>query len=249
MRRILLSTAAVAAAMIAIGMSSARAGLLVEESVGNSGFTTLCSAASGGSCAGSATTGGVAFTLTSGLSNSPGTATLADLLSDAVSITNNGTSPTPAMITLLIGDTGFTAPTAPPDSLTFESAIGTTVVIAGSANTLSYISCIDSGDGQNVCPGTNSTAAVTPEITTVGSSNESDSVTVNSLAGPYSVTEELQIALSTGSDINYSASSRLDAVPEPGTIAILGPLLIGIGHFASRKQNRHNANRASVAAA
>jgi hypothetical protein len=210
---LLLSAAALA---LASG-TPAHAGLLIEEQVNGGAFNTLCSAAAGSPCAGSGIDGGVNFVLSSADSNSPGTPALAALLSDTVSIAN--TRSTPATITLLAGDTGFDLPAAPPD-VTLESAIGTTTVVGG-VNTLSFVSCVDTTDSQNVCPGTFTTPAVAPDIAAVGSAAASDAITIAALAVPYAMTEDLVITLDAGSRFNYSASTRLETVSEPSALALL----------------------------
>jgi hypothetical protein len=234
MRKLLYTAAALGFAALA---PSARAGLLLEYSTDNGAtFTTLCSNASGTFCVNgfSATVNGISLVVNGMLSNSPGTPTLADLFSSSVAITN--TTLGSRSIQIRAGDTGFTGPTAPPGSLMLESAIGGSVAIAGAGNTLSYISCISATNAQDACPGTVSTAPVTPHITQRGDYSASDTVNITTLGAPFSMTEQLNLTLSAFSSINFSASSTLSPVPEPASLGLLGIGLIGLGFVASRKR-------------
>lgn len=228
--------ALVLAAVPALWASGAQADLLVEFSIGGGPFSTICTAPSGTACAGSVAAGGFVVTLQSATSNSPGTPTLADILSGALSISNTNASGTTASIELLIGDTGYTAPTTVlPNSLLLASHIGGTVVTGDLLNTLTYVSCVDQANGQNVCPGTLATAALSPDVTSSGSFSATNSAIFSLLSAPFSMTEQINLTLSGGSTMNYSASSQLAPVPEPVTMFLGGTGLLGLALAARRR--------------
>ena len=210
----------------------AAADLLAEVSFNGNPFVPICTVLSGGACSGTVSGGGLQLNMAAAQSNSPGTPTLALLLSSALSIMNTNTSGT-ATAHLLIGDTGFRAPTG---GVSLLSHIGGSVAVGGSANALSFFSSIDQGNGQNVSPGTSNTAAVTPNISPAGSYDATNSAAIPSVSAPYSMTENLTITLSAGSIVNYSSSTTLSPVPEPVSLLLVGTSLIGLGVSLRRKR-------------
>src|SRR5215472_11114085 len=124
MRRYVLAFSLVGVMFAALAHNAA-ADLLAEVSFNGGGFVSICTAPSGTFCSGNASGGGLLLTMTGAQSNSPGTPILADLLSATLSLTNTNASGT-ATAHLLIGDTGFRAPTG---SVTLLSHIGGSVAV------------------------------------------------------------------------------------------------------------------------
>ncbi len=189
---------------------------------------TACTATNGGTCNATVTEEDVEIKGLEASANSPGMSTLSKLVGATVSIVNNSSSD--ATIVLTIGSVDFATPTAPPAStLMLQSDIGGTVTIGKASNTLSFVSSIDQGNGQNVTPGTYNTTAVTPDITSAGSYNSNDDLLISSLTAPFSMTQDITIVLDPGAEINFSSNTDLTPVPEPGSLALLGTALIAIG--------------------
>ena len=212
--------------------SGAQAILKVEYRIDADALATLCTGASGTACSGSVTGDVRASLIVEGAnSNSSGTPAVAALLSSATSLTNKQS--VTHTIDLRIGDTDFTAPSGGP--LKFQSNIGGTVVLGGASNLLSFISCIDTANGQNVCPGTFNTPPLSPPITAPGAYAATNAIIIASLAGPYSISELIHFSLSGSNTLNYSASSLLTPVPEPVTMFLGGTGLLLLG-FAARRR-------------
>ena len=236
MRRYALAFSLVGLMFAALAHDAA-ANLLAEVSFNGGAFVSICTAPSGSICGGSVGGGGLVLNMAAAQSNSPGTPTLAFLLSSALSLMNTNASGT-ATAHLLIGDTGFRAPAG---AVTMLSHIGGSVAVGDPLNTMSFFSSIDQGNGQNVSPGTFNTAAVSPNIAAAGSYEASNSAAIPLVSAPYSMTENLTITLSAGSIMNYSASTTLSpstlSVPGPSTLLLVGSALVGFAvHVARRKR-------------
>jgi hypothetical protein len=230
------------AAVVSLWASGAHAGLIVSYDdgggpipilTGNTGVLVGNCDGTNNPCGGSVNDGIFSINLQAGQSNSSGSPTIADVLSAGVSIQNITSGD--QTLTLLIGDRFFTNPVYPgAGGLLLTSSVGTTVLVGGATNTLAYTSCVDQGNGQNVCPGTYSVTSA-PAMTAVGSSNATTSTPSSPLSAPFSMTEMLVMTLAPGSIVNYSASTLLTPVPEPATMFLGGLGLIAFGYAARRR--------------
>jgi hypothetical protein len=166
----------------------------------------------------------------SATSNSPG-ASSGEFVTSMASLTNPDT--TTETITIIVSDSDFSALSAPP-SLLFETSIAFAVAIGSLDNAVSFISCLATNNQTfAICgPGSIVTAALTPSITAVVSSSAADNLIVPSLLTPYAIGHQVMLTLGPGSEVSFTATSRLEeapgAVPEPSSVALLmAALLLG----------------------
>jgi len=175
-------------------------------------------------------------------SNGPGDSSLAVMTSSDVDLDNNGTSS--VTLQIQISEDGFTAPVG---GGTLLSHIGGTVVAGLFNSTLSYQSCINpsntlrsvSSQGVACSAGDIASGLSAPSITTTGSFSNDKSATFTGLSGPYSIVESYFITLAPGAEINWSASTSVQAttptVPEPASsMLFLGAGLAGLGAFCRK---------------
>jgi hypothetical protein len=163
-------------------------------------------------------------------SNSPGSPPFSQLTGETLKITNNNATTETLFITL--GDTDFMSPT----SATLLSHIGGTVVIPDPANTLTYWSYVNTNNAQNGTGGF-TPGGQTPGITS-GSFNNDASLSLPSLGTPYSITERFALTLSAGSEINFSSSSTLAALPEPSSLVLAAIGALGLTGYGVRRRGK-----------
>lgn len=180
---------------------------------------------------------GVTINVLSASSNSPGTPALSQQFGSTLQIT------TTADVTLHVwfAAQDFLTPTTPP-SILYSSSLSLTSTTG--TGKVGLESCVDGSNG--LAPPTtpfcsNPEASLTnTDLNYNGATSSSNTVQENvaSLTTvPYSLSQELTLTLGAGSNLNVITSQILTPVPEPGTLALLGSGLLGVGMLFRRKVN------------
>lgn len=177
--------------------------------------------------------GPVSVSIASATSNSPGTATFAQEASATLLITSTDA----ATLRIWVASQDFTAPITPPEIL-FTSNLSTTST--SGSGTANLTSCVDTGNGlvpplDTFCsPGislTNAAQAFAAPTATSGSTT----TIIGSLGSPYSLSQQITIALNAGTNVNVITSIVLASVPEPASIALFGGVLLFTGVALRRR--------------
>lgn len=178
--------------------------------------------------------GGITVTSFEGTSNSPGTAGGAQQIGSVVDISTTGAG----TLTLWLAAQGFTAPTTPPN---ITDATSLTVIPTSGLGTVTLESCVDQSDGTAPPTGTFCSApaltVTNPTINYSGDTSQSnnDSGVITSLAATFSLSEVITITFTEASEIEVQTRQVLTAVPEPGSIVLLGTVLVGLGTLIRKR--------------
>ena len=132
-----------------------------------------------------------------------------------------------------MSDTGFNAFSG---AATLFNNISGTVVQGSPVNLFSSFACADGSNALGGCA--NQTATIVSDITgtnTVGAN--SNSLAIASLLAPFSLTELIDVTLGAGSIINFSVSADVVPAVEPGSLALLGAGILGLGMVRARRRH------------
>jgi len=187
-----------------------------------------------------ATNGGFNVSASIAKSNMPGTPTVATIDMSSLSITNNSGVSGKGTLTMITGDTGFTAPQRP--VATLVSTMSATA--AGTNNDtadVTFNSYLDNSNHQfgTTGAGIQSTPAINLSGITAGTSkSDNQSAQVDASQIPYSLTQVERISLSSGDRLSdgSSGTSLMAPAPPGWLLACSGVPFLGAAYL--RRQRR-----------
>jgi hypothetical protein len=247
-KKLFVSARAASRVLLFLGVAGwslpAQAGLVVTAQVDNQTPVTLINDPAGTPFAFDINRNlGGAFNQILGVaSNSPGGPTSAEVIA-ADFILQNMDLNHAHTLQLIIGDTGFSIPSAPP-ALLLTSSLAGSVTTLNSLNALTFQSFVDGLNRQNyIGAGSITSSAQSPDITQAGLFQSDASTVIANLAAPYSITEVFTITLGGGGSVSFTGSPTLSLAPtpavvpapEPGSVIVWSLMACGIGGIALRR--------------
>ena len=181
-----------------------------------------------GACGSVSVTGGVVT-----LESTQGTQTTSnsEQLTSNLSITT--TAATTITIDAAVND--FSSPTTPPnvtDSFTFtlNQTTGNTTGV--------FTACVDQGNGLTAPTGTCGAAQSLTVTGSQSSSSPTGVLTLSSLSALFGLNQQVVLTLAAGTSLNVTETQTLTQVPEPGSIVLLGGVLVGLSTLLRKKLAR-----------
>lgn len=183
----------------------------------------------------SVTTGAGAVTITDLALTGSQTPGVTQELGTTLDIVN--TSGAAVAITITLADSNFSSPTAPPGSIADHS--GATLDATTGTNTFQLTSCVNQANLLTPICGTPAPGEAGPNVPlmTIGANTISDESTgtISTLSADFSLTQVLTISAGANSSFNVTSSQVLTPVPEPGSVLLMGSMLVGISGLLRKK--------------
>lgn len=170
--------------------------------------------------------------------NSPGTTTSGLLTTSLSSVMHSGASSTLSVVT---SQDGFTAPGGPTNPMELSSSFSGTLGTIGPGKPTadlvfqSYASSPGALFGTGFTTGAQSCSGLTAGSLTAQCAALSTALATFTRAGDYSLTNVTLVTMTDGLVLNASGVTAATAVPEPGSMMLLGTGLFGLAHVARRR--------------
>jgi hypothetical protein len=152
------------------------------------------------------------------------------------------------VVTFWFSAQDFTFPTAPPGAISWAGNLEITsndATLPVSKGTVALENCVDTNNGNTpggVAPGFCSKATDpilnnTPQSWTGTSTPppDTDFSTILALGPDYALQEKVTLTFNNAGSVNFITSQVLTPVPEPGSVLLLGGVLLGISGLIRKK--------------
>lgn len=211
----------------------ANATLTINYQIG-AGLVTTCAVGPDAGTICSVSEPGLTMTFIGSTSNAPGTPSVAQQFNSTNLISYSGS--VPETVKIWFTAQGFMMPTGPGLLYTSELA-GTSTLGNTGEQTLSGQSCIDPTNGVAPPMGCAGGQLNHADQMFLGAASNDETITtvVGSLGTPYALQQQITLSLNRQAELGFHSSESLTAVPEPGSIVLLGTLVAGLATFIRRR--------------